>query len=306
LVIGWRRRVMMMDRRRMILGSVAMVGGLMADRRTAWGMGAGASGFEAELVRLERECGGRLGVAVLNAADGSVVGQRLDERFPMCSTFKLLVASAVLRRVDEGKEQLGRVVRFEMKDVVAGNSPVTRGRAGGPGMSVEELCAAAMTVSDNTAANLLVASVGGPAGVTAFARAIGDGVTRLDRVEPELNSSVVGDVRDTTSPAAMVGDVRRLVLGEGLSVASRGKLKGWMMANKTGEKRLRAGLPRDWAEGDKTGSGENGTTNDVAVIWPAGQAPMVAAVYLTGAKVGSDAREATIASVGRAIAAMRR
>jgi beta-lactamase class A len=312
---------MMMDRRRMVLGSVVVMGGFVMSPRMAWGVGTGVAEFEAELARLEKESGGRLGVAVLNTGSGTVVGRRLEERFPMCSTFKLLATAAVLRRVDEGKEQLGRVVRFEKKDVVAGNSPVTKLRAGGAGMTVAELCAAAMTVSDNTAANLLVASVGGPASVTAVARGMGDAVTRLDRVEPELNSSIAGDVRDTTSPAAMARDVQKLVLGETLSVASRGKLKEWMLANKTGAMRLRAGLPADWVEGDKTGSGEKGTTNDVAVVWPAGRgaisrgairrgaignAPMVVAVYLTEAKVGDDAREAVIAGVGRAVAVMGR
>jgi beta-lactamase class A len=170
------------------------------------------------------------------------------------------------------------------------------------GLPLGELCQAAVELSDNTAANLILAAIGGPAGWTRFVRGLGDGVSRLDRNEPTLNEATPGDPRDTTTPAAMVGNLRAAVLGQGLSPASRRRLAGWMVAGQTGAKRLRAGLPASWRIGDKTGTGDHGTANDIAVAWtPAG--PIVIACYLTGAETASaDAREAAIADVGRLIA----
>src|SRR5262245_38749461 len=169
-----------------------------------------------DLVKLERESGGRLGIAALDTQTSARVGQRADERFPMCSTFKLLAAAAVLARVDAGQEQLDRRISFQASDVVV-NSPITKDRVGGSGMSLEELCEAAMIVSDNTAGNLLLSVLGGPAGLTAYARSLGDTVTRLDRIEPDLNEAMPGDQRDTTSPTAMLSNLQTLVLGDVLS-----------------------------------------------------------------------------------------
>src|SRR4029079_11579520 len=154
---------------------------------------------------------------------GERIGHRADERFPMCSTFKLVAAAAILARVDAERERLDRRIRFEAGDVVV-NSPITKDRHGGDGMSLAELCEAAMTASDNTAGNLLLANLGGPAGVTAFARSLGDQTTRLDRIEPALNEALPDDPRDTTSPAAMLGNIRSLVLGDALSLSSRRQL----------------------------------------------------------------------------------
>ena len=168
-------------------------------------------------------------------------------------------------------------------------------------MSLAELCEAAMTVSDNTAGNLLLANLGGPAGLTAYARSIGDAVTRLDRIEPELNEALPDDPRDTTSPAAMLADINALMLGDLLSQASKAQLSDWLLGNKTGGPRLRARLDKTWRVGDKTGSGERGTTNDVGLIWPPDRDPVIACVYLTGSAGNSDERNATIAAVGYAI-----
>lgn len=250
--------------------------------------------------RIEAQSGGRLGVAVLDTDTGSRAGHKADERFPMCSTFKLLASAAILGRVDAGKEQLNRRIAYDAKDLVT-YSPVTEKHVGA-GMTLAELCEAAITVSDNTAANLLLANLGGPDGVTAFARSLGDTLTRLDRNEPTLNEAAPGDPRDTTTPAAMLANIRALVLGVALSEPSRGQLKTWMLANKTGGGRLRAGLPGDWAVGDKTGSGEFGTTNDVGVIWPPGRAPIVVTIYFTETRAALEQRIAVLASVGRAIA----
>ncbi|MHB1796643.1 MAG: class A beta-lactamase, partial [Acidobacteriaceae bacterium] len=250
--------------------------------------------------QLEAASGGRLGVAILNTANGAQFGHRADERFPMCSTSKLLTVGAVLTRVDRGKDHLGRIVHFSKSDLVT-YSPATEKRVG-QGMTIAELCVAAMTLSDNTAANLLLATIGGPPGFTRFARSLGDNVTRLDRNEPTLNEALPGDPRDTTSPTAMMTDLRTLVLGDQRSAGSEAHLKAWLIANRTGDKRLRAGVPRDWKVGDKTGSGDHGTANDLAILWPPGHAPLLAAVYLTDATVDNDARERTIAAVGELVA----
>jgi beta-lactamase class A len=179
-------------------------------------------------------------------------------------------------------------------------SPVTEHHAGGKGLTLQELCHAAITKSDNTAGNLLLAQIGGPRGLTAFARSLGDQHTRLDRIETGLNKGVPGDPRDTTTPRAMAGDLNQLVLGEALSPASRKQLGDWLLANTTGDARLRAGLPADWRVGDKTGTGDYGVTNDVAVVWPPGGEPLVITAYFAESKASN--RNHVIAQVG-AIAA---
>lgn len=258
------------------------------------------AGIAGELARIERQSRGRLGVAIVDTLTDRRVGHNADSRFPICSTFKLLLGAAILKRVDAGDEQLARRLRFEALDLVP-YSPATEGRTGAPGMSVAELCEATMVLSDNTAANVLLATIGGPAAVTAFARTLGDTVTRLDRIEPELNEAVPGDSRDTTSPAVMASNLRKLVFDDVLSASSRDQLTAWLVANKTGNLRLRAGLPASWRIGDKTGSGESGTANDVAVVWPPGRAPLVITVYLTESTVPLEQRNAAIAAVGRAV-----
>lgn len=251
--------------------------------------------------RIESESQGRLGVAVLDTATSVSAAHRGSERFPMCSTFKTLAAAAVLARVDRSEEVLTRRVRFD-GDAVVINSPVTKDRIGGAGMTLSELCEAAITMSDNTAGNLLLAAIGGPAGLTEYARSLGDPVTRLDRWEPDLNEALPGDVRDTTSPTAMVANLDRLILSDALSPASREQLSKWLIGNRTGDARLRAGLPRDWRVGDKTGAGERGTTNDAGIVWPLQRKPLIVAVYLTGAETSGEQRNATLAAVGRAVA----
>ena len=257
-----------------------------------------------EIKRLERESGGRLGVCVLDTATGARHVHRGDERFPMCSTFKALAAAAILARVDAGKEQLTRRITFEASALVT-YSPVTEKHVGGDGMTLAEICEAAVTLSDNTAGNLLLAALGGPPGLTAFARSIGDQVTRLDRDEPSLNEALPDDPRDTTTPNAMASNLQALILGTtALSAASREQLTAWLIGNQTGDARLRAGFTKDWRIGDKTGSGARGTANDVAVIWPPNKSPIVITAYLTGATVSTAQQNATLASVARAVSAM--
>jgi beta-lactamase class A len=255
-----------------------------------------------EIKRLESESGGRLGVCVLDTATGARHVNRGDERFPMCSTFKALAAAAILARVDAGKEQLTRRITYDASALVT-YSPVTEKHVG-DGMTLAEICEAAVTLSDNTAGNLLLAALGGPPGLTAFARSLGDQVTRLDRDEPSLNEALPDDPRDTTTPNAMASSLQTLVLGTALSAPSREQLTAWLVANKTGDTRLRAGFPKDWRVGDKTGTGARGTNNDVAVIWPPGKAPIVITSYLTGATVPAAQQNAIWASVARAVSAM--
>jgi beta-lactamase class A len=253
-----------------------------------------------ELSRIESSSGGRLGVALLDTGTQRHAEHRAAELFPMCSTFKLLAAAAVLKRAEDGRDQLQRRIRFQSSDLVV-YSPVTKDHVGGDGMTLAELCAAALNYSDNTAGNLLLASLGGPQALTAFARNIGDPITRLDRIEPDLNEAMPGDPRDTTTPAAMLQNLRRLLFGNVLSAASKDQLTAWLLGNRTGDARLRAGLPPGWRCGDKTGSGERGSTNDVGVIWPPQGAPVLVTVYLTETSATSEVRNAALADVGRAI-----
>ena len=251
-----------------------------------------------ELARIERRSGGRLGVSVLDTGSHRRLAHRAGERFPMCSTFKWLLAAHVLARVDAGREQLARMVPYGPADLLE-YAPVTREHVHEGQLSVATLAQAAIQWSDNTAANLLLASVGGPAALTAWLRSTGDRVTRLDRKEPELNAAIPGDPRDTTSPDAVVGDLQRILLGTVLSVPSREQLTAWLVGNRTGDARLRAGLPSDWRVGDKTGTGANGSTNDVAILWPPDGAPILVATYLTGTTAAGADREARLADVGR-------
>jgi len=264
--------------------------------------GAGHDAPDSRWRAIESAVGGRLGVAVLDTATGRTEGQRLDERFPMCSTFKWLVASLVLQRVDAGQEQLARRIRFGA-DALLSNSGITEKHVGDEGMTVGELCEAAVTVSDNAAANLLLKSVGGPAAITRHARSLGDTKTRLDRIEPALNESRPGDPRDTTTPRAMSVALRSALLSNALSPAGRAQLMQWMVATKTGGERLRAGMPAAWRVGDKTGTGSRGSTNDVAIVMPPNRAPLIVVAYLTQTSASMDRRNAALADVGRAVAA---
>lgn len=250
--------------------------------------------------KIEAESGGRLGVFALDTRSGASAAHRGGERFPMCSTFKLLAAAATLAKVDSGRELLARRIAIKPSDILS-YAPIAKQHAGGE-MSVGELCEAAITLSDNTAANLLVASLGGPQAVTQFARSLGDEFTRLDRVEPDLNSSDPGDPRDTTLPSAIARDLAKLATGAALAPASRNQLIEWLVACKTGGARLRAGLPKAWRVGDKTGSGGHGSSNDVAVIWPASRPPIVIASYLTETAASDEKKNAAHAAVARAVA----
>ena len=215
---------------------------------------------------------------------------------------KLLAAGAVLARTDAGTDGLDRRLRYTRADVVT-YSPVTQEHANGDGMTLGALCEASVTLSDNTAGNLLLGILGGPPGLTAFLRSLGDQQSRLDRTEPTVNEAQPGDPRDTTTPEAMLRDIRALALGDALSLPARTTLQGWLRAGKTGGARLRAGLPAGWTVGEKTGTADHGTSNDVGLLWPpSGGQPVLVAAFLTESPANGAGRDAALAAVGAAVA----
>lgn len=272
-----------------------------SDARASDRVPAGTDAATERIAAIEKRVGGRLGVAALEPGNGRRLEHRADERFPMCSTFKLLAAAAVLHRVDERQEQLTRVIPYTKADLLE-NAPVTTAHVNEGGMSLLALCAAAIEYSDNTAANLLLQTIGGPEGLTRYARSLGDEQTRLDHLEPHLNSAVPGDECDTTTPAAMVANLRTLLLGEALSQSSRQMLEAWLVDNKTGGEMIRAGLPNEWKIGDKTGRGANGATSDIAIIRPPGKPPILLAIYFVGSNASLKIRQAAIADVAKVVA----
>lgn len=289
-----------LSRRHLLVSAAAM---MLAPARSIAQTGDAAA--VEDLAALERRAGGRLGVCCLDTASGRLAGLRLDERFAMCSTFKLPLAAAVLREADQGRLRLDERLAYGEKDLVA-NAPVTRAHVAAGAMTIEALAEAAQTTSDNTAANLLLRKLGGPAGFTALLRASGDAVTRLDRLEPELNLVLAGEAHDTTTPRAMAKTAARFLAGDLLAVESRDRLVSWMVATTTGMKRVRAGLPAGWKAGDKTGTAladvMTDKYNDVAIAWPPGRAPMIVAAYFDSARKSSEMRDedqAVLAEVGR-------
>lgn len=289
-----------LNRRRFLasISSSVLLGGLGCRDSLAGGPDR-SNLVRSRLQGLEAAAGGRLGVHIVDTATGDAYGYRSDERFMMLSSFKLLACALVLHRVDSGQESLERRIHYAKEDLVPW-SPQTERHADGEGMSLAGLCEAAITTSDNTAANLILSSYGGPAALTAYLRRIGDTVTRLDRTEPELNVKHDDALMDTTSPRAVVGTMHKLLFGDALASTSRQQLRQWLLNNTTGGKRLKAGLPSDWRIGDKTGT--NGTdANDIGVIWPPHRSPLLVAAYLADSPSDRATRDATLAAVGRLV-----
>lgn len=277
------------QRRSLILAAVAapLAGCALAPPRD--------ESFAREMARIEKKSGGRLGAAAFDTGRQIQLSWRGAERFPMCSTFKVLAASSILAR-EPGL--LSKRINYTKADLVP-HAPVTEKHLA-DGMTNAELCAAVLQVSDNPAANLLMKQVGGPAGVTAYARSLGDEMFRLDRWETELNSAIPGDPRDTTTPVAMMRTLQKLALGDALTPAARKLLVDWMLTSTTGAARIRAGVPSDWKVADKTGSGSHGTTNTIAVMYPPGKAPIVIVVYFTESE---KQRDDVVAAAARAVVA---
>lgn len=251
---------------------------------------------------IEASVGGRVGVFALDTGSGDRLARRADERFAMCSTFKWALAAAVLERVDRGALRLSDTLPYGEADLLE-HAPTTRARLAEGALSIEALASAAVIHSDNTAANLLLAKLGGPPELTRFFRRLGDSETRLDRDEPTLNANEPGDPRDTTTPRAMVTSMRAALCGDALAPESRERLLGWLIACETGHARLRAGLPPHWTVGDKTGTGNAGAVHDVAVAIPPGRAPILIAAYMSGGDASPSAKNGAHAAIARAVVA---
>ena len=278
-----------------------MVRGFLLLTFLAASAASGENDAATRMAAIETRIGGRIGAFALDTANNKHVDYRAEERFPMCSTFKFLAAAAVLKRVDEKKEKLERFVPYGAKEILE-YAPVTKEHLKEGGMTLGALCEAAIEQSDNTAGNLLLNAIGGPTGLTNFVRTLGDRVTRLDRIEPDLNSAIPGDERDTTTPAAICSDMQRLLLGDALSEESRRQLEDWLQRNETGGPMIRAGVPKTWSVGDKTGRGANGATNDVAIVRPPGRAPILLAIYCVGSTAAANDRAAAIAEMTKLVA----
>ena len=286
----------MIDRRSFVIGAGALAAGCMGYPGESRRARADFRGLRQSLGP-----GARLGVAALDTGSGRWLVHDEDGRYAMASTFKAGLAGAILAEVEAGRLALDQEIAFTRADLVS-HAPVVEAALDRGRLPVERLCAAIVEVSDNAAANLLLARIGGPEGLTRFFRRCGDPITRLDRMETALNSNLPGDPRDTTTPRAMVGTLKALLIDGPLGPASRAKLHGWMEGATTGLGRLRAGLPHGWRIGDKTGNGANGAANDIAFAYPPGRAPILIACYQSGGNADGAMRDAVHASVARAVA----
>ena len=290
---SFSRREFMQIAAALVATSAAMVAGVPS----AW---ASDDALSRALKDMETRLGARLGASILDVETGQHWQHRPDERFPLNSTFKALASAAVLARVDAGEEDLGQRITFTESDLVDW-SPVTEKHVGDEGMTLGELCQAAVQWSDNSAANLVLDTIGGPQGLTQYMRSLGDEVTRLDRWETELNEGTPGDPRDTSTPEAMLQSLQKILLGDALSAESRQQLEDWMLGDKVADDLLRAAIPQDWRIADKTGAGGYGSRNIIAVMWPAQRAPIIAAIYITETEASLEESNAAIADIGRAL-----
>lgn len=247
------------------------------------------------LLELERKFDARLGVYALDTGSGDVVEHRADERFAFCSTFKGVAAAAVLQR--NPLSHLDTVVTYSKNDLMK-HAPVT-GQHVATGMTIRQLCDAAVRFSDGTAGNLLLRDIGGPAQLTAFTRTLGDTVTQMDRVEPAITEATPGDPRDTSTPRAFGANYQKIVLGDALTADKRGFLRDLLERNATGDRRIRAGLPPGWSVADKTGTGDYGTLNDIAIVWPPNAAPLVVAIMSSKAEKDANYDQALLAEAAK-------
>jgi beta-lactamase class A len=281
-------------------GVAASAAGLVMPRLLAPSPAAARPDAVVALRALEARHGARLGVHARNHHSGATIDYRADERFAMCSVFKGLLAARVLRDFDHRDEFLNRLIHYTKADLIEG-APVTEQYVD-TGLTVRALCAAALAYSDNVAANLLLALTGGPRGVTRFCRSIGDPVTRLDRTEPTLNTSIPGDLRDTTTPRAIGESYGRLVLGRTLSPRDRTQLTYWLQGDAVNTQRFRSGVPEGWLIADKTGTGDYGSANDVGVVWTSRGTPLSIAVLTVKDTADATADERLIADAARLVA----
>ncbi len=255
--------------------------------------------IQEKLAQLESSFAGRIGVYAINTANNTQIQYRADERFPFCSTSKVMTVAAILKQSEKQTNLLQKSIKYSQQDVdKSGYAPISKNHVQ-DGMSVNDLCHAALDYSDNTAMNLLIKTLGGPQAVTAYARSIHDSKFSLNRWEPELNTAIPGDNRDTTTPSAMANSLKQLVLENALESQQQQQLVTWMKNNTTGNLKIRAGVPKEWVVADKTGSGAYGTTNDIGVVWPTGCAPIVLVLYFTQPEKDAASRDEIIAAASR-------
>jgi beta-lactamase class A len=285
--------VPMMSRRGLLIGTTVALA--MSKIRAA-------GGIQDKLGELETNIGGRLGVAALDMTSDRRIDYRSGNLFPLCSTYKFLLVGAVLAKIDQGKEQLDRIMPLTQADM-QDYAPLAKTLLSKGQMTIAEACYGAIVSSDNSAANLLLNSIGGPGALTLYTRTLGDKTTHLDRIEPFLNEAMPGDARDTTSPTAMLNDLGVLLLQNALTPFSRDLLIDLMVKSQTGAAKLRAGLPTAWKVGDKSGMGEHGSTCDVAIAWPPGKQPLLIAAYLTDCAAPLAERNKLFADIARLVAA---
>jgi beta-lactamase class A len=254
------------------------------------------------LKAIQKRTGGRLGVHVLDTQSGKRLVLDDKSRYAMASTFKLPLAAALLWQVDHGAFPLLHPLAIDKSDLLP-NSPILEKaiEKGATELTVRDLCGAAVAFSDNAAANILLKAMGGPDALTRFVRSIGDETTRFDRFEPDLNSNLPGDERDTTTPYAMVESMLRIFTQDVLSFGSRALLIDWMTASKTGADRVRKGLPKGWVSSDKTGTGANGAVNDLVMTWPLERRPIIIAVYMSDSKLDTAQLSAAQAEIGQIV-----
>ncbi len=270
------------------------------------GVKASADDTAERLAAIERAVGGRLGAFILDTGTGKSVGWRADERFCHCSTFKLSLAAMTLRESDAGRLDPSEQLAFSQADTAAGYSPVVEENLAKGSLSILEMAEAVQVTSDNAAANVLMRRLGGPDAVTRFWRAIGEEVSRIDGYEPDVNVIPPGTEENSTTPRAMAGTVRQIVLGDVLTAASRDRLQEWMRATRSGMRRIRAGIPSSWACLDKTGTGMRpiigNKTNDLAVLFPPeNRPPLIVTGYFENPVFSEDVRkedEAVLSKLG--------
>lgn len=284
----------MIERRR----AIALLGAAVLTGCTGGRVGGRVGIVPLDLEALEARTGGRLGFAALDLANDRLIGWRTAERFAYCSTFKLFLAAATLERVARGQERLDRPVAI-LPGAIVPYAPIT-GPAVGKSLTVDALCKAMVELSDNPAANILIEEMGGIGPWRDWYRSLGDGVTRVDRLEPELNSAIPGDPRDTTTPAQTVLNLASIWGGNRLLPEHRRQLETWLVASPTGPGRIRAGVPAGWRVGHKTGTSSTGPANDIGILWPPGGAPILISAYFHAASGADPAeRDAVIADATR-------
>jgi beta-lactamase class A len=264
---------------------------------------AQAASAERTLKAIHKKVGGRLGVHILDSQSGRRIAHDDDSRYAMASTFKVMLAAALLWQVDKNAFTLDHELAISGDDLLPTSPDVeAKLKSGAKSMTVRDLCAAIVISSDNAAANVLLTGIGGPPAFTTFMRSIGDETTRLDRIETDLNANLPGDPRDTTTPRAMVDSMLRVFTQDVITVRSRALLIDWMMQSRTGLDRVRAGIPKSWQVGDKTGTGSGGAVNDLAIAWPPERRPILIAVYMSESKLAVPDLAATHAEIGRLVA----